>query len=58
LGQNGAGKSTILKMIGIVLFDYHNGRLDQYVTTNSSKPTGKVSVWFVGKTKKNIKFPE
>lgn len=55
LGQNGAGKSTILKMIGIVLFDYPNSRLDRFVSYSSSKPSGKVSVWFVGKEQKEYK---
>ncbi len=50
LGQNGTGKSTIVKMIGYVLFDYLSGTQKSYVRTDiKTNPNhGMVKLWMVG----------
>ncbi len=49
-GKNGSGKSTVLKMIGFVLFDYLPGNQKNYVRESSDrkKRFGNVKVWVVG----------
>ncbi|MHA1584843.1 MAG: AAA family ATPase [Promethearchaeota archaeon] len=49
-GSNGAGKSSILKMIGYVLFDYLPGKQKDYIRKSPQNPkTGKVTIFFRGK---------
>jgi len=50
LGQNGTGKSTILKMIGYVLFDYLPGTQMSYVRAGRGKKIthGVIKLWIVG----------
>lgn len=49
-GQNGTGKSTILKMIGFILFDFLPGNQKNYVRScRENQPKyGKVKIWIVG----------
>ncbi|MHA1489528.1 MAG: AAA family ATPase [Promethearchaeota archaeon] len=49
-GQNGTGKSTILKMIGFILFDFLPGNQKNYVRSCREKQPkyGKVKIWIVG----------
>lgn len=46
-GLNGAGKSTVLKMIGYAMFDYLAGNQADYVRHGES--SGTVTVYFTGK---------
>mgnify|MGYP006285421637 CR=1 FL=1 len=48
-GQNGTGKSTILKMIGYILFDFLPGTQQNYVRKRHGKKIkyGNVKVWIV-----------
>lgn len=50
LGQNGTGKSTIVKMIGYTLFDYLAGTQKSYIRSEvKNSPThGTIKLWFVG----------
>ncbi|MBN1801740.1 MAG: hypothetical protein JW891_09560 [Candidatus Lokiarchaeota archaeon] len=50
LGQNGTGKSTILNMIGYVLFNYLPGNQKSYVRTTVRKTPkyGVIKLWVVG----------
>ncbi|MHA1844368.1 MAG: AAA family ATPase [Promethearchaeota archaeon] len=50
LGQNGTGKSTILKMIGYILFDYLPDTQMSYVRADRGKKIthGIIKLWIVG----------
>nr|MDO8115931.1 AAA family ATPase [Candidatus Sigynarchaeota archaeon] len=51
-GLNGSGKSTVLKMIGYVLFDCLSENQGDFVRTDTSghgSSTGTVTVYFTGK---------
>lgn len=48
LGLNGSGKSTVLDMIGFVLFDYLSGNQDSYVNNDPKIKTGKAIVYMIG----------
>ena len=49
-GPNGTGKSTVLKMIGFVLFDFLPGSQKNYIrkSTTQSPKFGKIRLWVVG----------
>ncbi len=49
-GPNGTGKSTVLKMIGFVLFDFLPGKQKDYTRKSFAKSPkfGKVKLWVVG----------
>lgn len=50
-GDNGTGKSTVLEMIGFILFDHLEGRAhSDYVRdiSNDKQEFGKVKLWIIG----------
>ncbi|MHA1887168.1 MAG: AAA family ATPase [Promethearchaeota archaeon] len=50
MGDNGAGKSTVLQMIGYVLFDYLPGKnMKQYVRIGASENFGEVKLWILAR---------
>ncbi|MCF2141820.1 MAG: AAA family ATPase [Candidatus Lokiarchaeota archaeon] len=50
MGDNGAGKSTVLQMIGFVLFDFLPGRNQkQYVRIGAKENFGEVKLWIIGR---------
>ncbi len=46
-GNNGTGKSSVLKMIGFALFDHLPGKQGDYIRKSPEDiSTGKVTIWF------------
>ncbi|MHA1612003.1 MAG: AAA family ATPase [Promethearchaeota archaeon] len=54
MGENGAGKSSVLLMIGYLLFDYLPGRNQKmYVRMDSKKKFGEVKLWILANDGEN-----
>ncbi|MBN2151164.1 MAG: hypothetical protein JW839_06965, partial [Candidatus Lokiarchaeota archaeon] len=49
IGENGVGKSTILRMIGHVLFDYISTSQGEFVSKLVSGKSGSARVWLKGR---------
>ncbi|WP_457558964.1 AAA family ATPase [Candidatus Harpocratesius sp.] len=50
MGNNGSGKSTVLQMIGYVLFDFLPGRNQkQYVRIGGKENFGEIKLWILGR---------
>ncbi len=49
-GNNGTGKSTVLNMIGYVLFNYLPSKQESYIrqAQNGRKKSGYIKVWLIG----------